>query len=164
MVTAEERNKAMHAFLDMPKLSMRRVPRGLSQKKRSELNGQQLNGIVFETPANVAPPQQPTSKEKEAVKAATAATAMAPRSLGRAARLLIPAKQFVITAAEVFGLLVNMHPDGEAPEPLGDVLIPTRIDPSVVGEMIKSMSKGASPGPDGWTADLLDVVARDPNC
>ena|GEM_PF-2823942 len=158
------RNELLHEFLDFPKLHLRHIRGKASQKERSKLMREQMGGAVFDQPAPPPPPAKTKTEAEKQQSAVKRASHMVFRSVGRAASSLVPTEEFSISGGEIEKQLREGHPTGAPPPALGRATMHPRFDEELVGKQLGKMAKGAAPGPNGWTAELLEIVARDEEC
>ena len=163
---AGTKERVLHELLDFPKRFLQKLSCGSKRQDSRFLKEQLAGSLVRQLPSATS---QPSSHDFD-VRMAKAATFQAREgNVGRGARKLDQkCVSFSLSDQHVRQKLIDMHP---AEEPLAQEfesffharrLSRNVIDVEKLRDAARCLPKGASPGPTGWTAELVCQAIKDP--
>ena len=173
---AGEKEQALIKLLLLPGKALRRLrgkrgKQAVFAKKRKDQLNKQIARADTELSEEHAPTQPANSNQpqqsKVDLKVARVMRHVTDGHLSRAARALSSPDTPRQTDQNTASNMDRLHPPGPIPQTLPAC---PRDAPGVVPEeadilrTIRRMANGASPGPSGWTADLLLPLLSDPSC
>jgi nitrite reductase/ring-hydroxylating ferredoxin subunit len=162
----ERKTATIHAVLDFVKRFMQRLVGGSKRQGKRFLREQVMGAAVRQERTSIPPAEAD-------VRSARAATSQARAgNLGRAARKLDQnSDPFTLTPAQIREQLVTMHPDEPCLDSIAaaTAVLGTSVPESdtIIAsveaiEAVNGMSKGAAPGPTGWTSELMSQSMKNP--
>lgn len=167
----ERRAKAALDLVTIPHLHLRDDLRGQHSSKRDVYLRVQLAGMVCtltNKPAAAPAPSRSDSSslENQAKRAADVLALAAQGRIGAANKRLNRADSPQVPIEETVADLVKLHPDGDNPinvQVPADLHDETSITVNAVRAVVARACHETTPGPDGWTQELLKIALVDPN-
>lgn len=170
------RRLIQRAFLMAPRMHLRR-PGKMSQRDRERFHRSQVAGNVLTqtdpTPPRAPRPNTPASSTSANSEAVDWALSMVKKAfhmcmegfMSRAAATLVREPSVAQDPATTLENLKKLHPDEPEPKdvapPSERVFKWTSFTPADIKQTVHRQCNGSTPGPDGWTYELLDSVLQD---
>ena len=85
-------------------------------------------------------------------------------AIGKALRVAASAAGSLAPTPEVLNALRALHPDGPQAAPLPRYPAPLNLTEDIVARAVSKLARGAAPGLDGWTRELLVPLTKDSAC
>ena len=172
------KTQLMHDLYDAPKLFNRRPTGKVSRRARDAWLKIQASNDKRVLVTNERPLQMPRQTPSDAAEAEKAirddqenssikqANSFVARGLpGKAAKALERAFVKPLNRDDAVSKLRDLHPHGDNPPPPPSTeKMFVRIEPQTLRDRLKRSKKGASPGPNGWTEELMLPLMEDAHC